>query len=131
MLIVGTMTSPFVAFVHLRLPPAARGTSKALQQFCENLPRDAQLDFTTSRLSGFSRTTGARVWELRPLPKRLLRLANIERVSDAHSPWWIRWAQWAAPRNRFYVGGTAGTKRSRAPGIWDQIVKQMAKGSRI
>lgn len=69
--------------------------------------------------------------ELRALRPRWGRLANIERMNDevlARRTVWARLTTWLRePRNKFYVGGVEGEKRSRAPGVWQLVWEQIRK----
>ncbi|KAF2834329.1 hypothetical protein M501DRAFT_910315, partial [Patellaria atrata CBS 101060] len=70
MLLVSSATGPFVNAVHLRLPLHARRSVEALNKYVSNLPKDAELQIITLRLSGFQKTSSASLHNLRSLPRR-------------------------------------------------------------
>jgi len=131
MLIVSIMTSPFVASVHMRVPAAARINRAVLLRYCENLPQSTPLDFTTVRLIGLPKCTSTTLGQLRALRPRFGRLANIQLVNDdllARRTLWAWLTTWMRePRNKLYVGGAEGMKRSRAPGVWKLVWEQIQK----
>ena len=115
----------------MRVPVAARTSRAVLLRYCANLPQRTELDFTTVRLVGLQKTTSLTLGELRALRPRWGRLANIERMNDevlARRTVWARLTTWLRePRNKFYVGGVEGEKRSRAPGVWQLVWEQIRK----
>ncbi|CAK7273962.1 hypothetical protein SEPCBS119000_005926 [Sporothrix epigloea] len=65
-------SSPFVVFVHLRLPAYARHPDRELlRRFVRNPPAGTQLDFTTMNLVGRPRLATVAISDLAPAHKRL------------------------------------------------------------
>lgn len=65
-------SSPFVVFIHLRLPAYARHPDRELlRRFVRNPPADTQLDITTMNLVGRPRLATVAVTDLVPAHERL------------------------------------------------------------
>lgn len=117
-------TAPYVAQIHIRIPPPARMSKEALMKFLKTgAVQKLAVDFTTVRLNGLQKTTSATLGQLQPLRPRLLRIANIGRPTEhitAKRTWYAGLTYWLRePRNQFYVRKTeSGMRRSRAPGAW-------------
>ncbi|KAI9882205.1 MAG: hypothetical protein M1823_006051 [Watsoniomyces obsoletus] len=144
MIFVAYTTSPFVVYVHLRLPFYARRSHDILTRFSRTLAPTTELDITTMRFTGWSGITRVQLGELRPARKRL-GVANLTRVlplnnpppvgtlsSSAKSatpnpatknPWWRK------QRNDFYVGNPklGKSKMIRASAIWENILAAIHK----
>lgn len=134
MIIVATATAPYANSVYIRLPPFARRSKEALWKFSRQLPPDTPVDITMMRLSGLPKSTTAKLSQLRILPPRFGRLANLERVRGGElpqRPWWARWINWVATsKDMYYVGDRkSGMKRSMAPGVWENVWKEIQKRS--
>lgn len=138
MIVVGLATAPFVNSVNLYIPEFARRSRDVLIRYSQNLPKDAQLEFVTARLFGLPKTTGVRVSEIRALPSRWGRLANLERIRTPRlqkelaqrSAWKKALGFLAEPRFKFYVtDDVASMRRSRAPGVWENVLKEIRKSS--
>ncbi len=130
MVVVSAITAPYVNAVHLRVPRFARLSTAALHRFSLQLPPETRLDLTTLRMTGLPKTVGTRVSDLRVLPKRLFRLANLERIRrgpSRESPLWASLSQLVEPRNKFYVAEGKGGGRSKASGIWEKVLKHIEK----
>ncbi|KAF2402711.1 hypothetical protein EJ06DRAFT_505668 [Trichodelitschia bisporula] len=131
MLVVSTLTAPYVATVRMQLPSHARLSRQALMRFCNNLPHKTPLEFATVRLSGMQKTTATTVGELHPLKPRIGRIANIVRVIPGiqdKTSLWAKMSVWVRePRNKFFVDGMEGIRRSRAPGVWELVMKEIKK----
>ncbi len=149
MLFVAYTTSPFVVYVHLRLPYYARRSPDILTRFSRTLAPTTELDITTMRFTGWSGITRVRLGELKPARKRL-GVVNLTRMipsndhppagmlSSANSPtsktlppatknpWWRK------QLTDFYVGSPklGKSKMIRTSAIWENILAAIHKGSR-
>ena len=125
MIFVSIVSAPFVSTIHLRIPPEARMSKERLMKYTQILPPAAQLDITAMRLLPWPKTIGTRVSELRPF-KSLFSIADLKRVPHQRgkSP-----RSWGLQQRKFYVGEKQASKRSRAPGAWDNIMRQIRKHS--
>ncbi|KAL1903237.1 hypothetical protein Sste5346_000522 [Sporothrix stenoceras] len=75
--VVSYTSSPFVVFIHLRLPAYARHPDRELlRRFVRNLPANTQLDITTMNLVGRPRLATVAVSDLVPV-KEKLRIVNF------------------------------------------------------
>lgn len=138
MIVVGLATAPFVNSVNLYIPEFARRSRDVLIRYSQNLPKDAQLEFVTARLFGLPKTTGVRLSEMRALPSRWGRLANLERIRTPslqrelaqRLAWKKALGFLAESRFKFYVtDDVASMRRSRAPGVWENVLKEIRKNS--
>ena len=134
------VTAPFVHQVFLQIPEYARRSRPDLMQFVRTLkanPRtttSTKLEFETLRIFPFRKTTAAFLHELRVLPSKRMRLANIELPKTA------AWAKrqrakgifqrmfevMKEPRFKFYVKeGRQYTMKTGVPGVWEEVVKRI------
>ncbi|CAK7209942.1 hypothetical protein SEUCBS140593_000654 [Sporothrix eucalyptigena] len=75
--VVSYTSSPFVVFIHLRLPAYARHPDRELlRRFVRNIPAGTQLDVTTMNLVGRPRLATVAVSDLVPAHERL-RIVNF------------------------------------------------------
>ncbi|KAL2271242.1 hypothetical protein VTJ83DRAFT_613 [Remersonia thermophila] len=95
---VAWTTSPFVAAVHVYLPPYARWSRAILERFARSAPPNTRIDVTTMSLIGKPRVSSMVLSDLRP--------AVVVAASAAS----------AAPSS----GGPAGG-RWRRNGLWDRL----------
>lgn len=88
---VAWSTSPFVASVHMHLPPYARWSRAMLERFARAAPpATTRLDVTTISLIGKPRVSSVALADLRPARRRL-GMVNFERDTareDAGRRWW-------------------------------------------
>lgn len=132
MLITAYASAPFVNSAYLFVPQYARKSGDILMRYAKNLPPDARLELVTIRMSGFQKSTGALLSELRPYKPRF-GIANVERVPSKFDERattgrrrWIRWLD--EPRNKFHVTNDKDVmKRSRAPGVWNHVMEAIKK----
>lgn len=76
-LVVLYTSSPFVVFIHLRLPAYARHPDRELlRRFVRNIPANTQLDITTMNLVGRPRLATVSVSDLVPAHEKL-RIVNF------------------------------------------------------
>lgn len=87
---VAWTTSPFVAAMHLHLPPYARWSPAILERFARAAPPNTKLDVTTMSLIGKPRVSSMTLADLRPARARL-GIVNYARDTarlDAARKWW-------------------------------------------
>jgi hypothetical protein len=119
-------SSPFVTYIHLRLPIFARRSTEILRRYSRSLPPNAILDITTMRFSGRPRVTPVKVSELEKAKGRF-GVANFRRIETVvpglpETPWW-------KPKrvSRFYIAEREGT--TRESGIWENVKECIGKYS--
>ncbi|KAI0020742.1 hypothetical protein F4780DRAFT_740642 [Xylariomycetidae sp. FL0641] len=118
---VAYTTAPFVAFIHLRLPPVARQSEEALRRFARNIPRDSVLEITTMSFIAKPRLTNVRIADLRPVSRRF-GLVNMVRDTAAENAR-RKWYMYRAVGN-FRV---EANKVPRAPFVWESIKQMIAR----
>jgi hypothetical protein len=134
------LTAPFVHQVFLQIPEHARRNRHELLRFASSLrlnptaTANTKLEFVTLRIFPFRKHTTAFLHELRALPPRKLRLANIELPkSDA---WAKRQREKGViqrmvevvnePRFKFYVKeGRLYTMKTGVPGVWEEVARRI------
>jgi ribosomal protein S10 len=95
---------------------------------------NTRLDFVTLRIFPFRKTTGAFLHELRALPPKKMRLANIELPKS--EAWTKRQREKgifkrmyeviSEPRFKFYVKeGRTYTMKTGVPGVWEEVAKRI------
>ncbi|KAL2180504.1 uncharacterized protein P884DRAFT_255677 [Thermothelomyces heterothallicus CBS 202.75] len=87
---VAWTTSPFVAAMHLHLPPYARWSPAILERFARTAPPGTRLDVTTMSLIGKPRVSSMTLADLRPARRRLgtVNYARDTSRLDATRKWW-------------------------------------------
>ncbi|OAK94520.1 hypothetical protein IQ06DRAFT_85805 [Phaeosphaeriaceae sp. SRC1lsM3a] len=134
------LTAPFTHQVFLQIPEYARRSRHDLMHFTKQLtarPADTantKLEFVTLRIFPFRKNTAAFIHELRALPSKKLRFANIELPKNE------AWAQrqrakgvfkrmlevMSEPRHKFYVKeGRSYTMRTKVPGVWEEVARRI------
>lgn len=136
------VTAPFVHQVFLQIPDHARRSRHQLLLFARSLNNPAtsdstantKLEFVTLRIFPFRKNTTAFLHELRALPSKRFRLANLEIPKTA------AWAQrqrekgvWkrmleviAEPRFKFFVKeGKMFTAKTGVPGVWEEVAMRI------
>ncbi|KAK7983762.1 hypothetical protein PG990_012473 [Apiospora arundinis] len=124
LLIVGYLTSPFVSFMHLRLPPFARVSEEALRSFIRRLPAQAQtteLDITTMSVIAKPRVSKVKLSDLRPANQRF-GIVNYVRDTTAENAT-RKWYNFSAV-GKFNV---QHNKSPRVRGIWEEVATMIAK----
>ncbi|KAF2235294.1 hypothetical protein EV356DRAFT_122561 [Viridothelium virens] len=124
MIFVASVSAPFVSTIHLHLPPEARISKERMMRYTQLLGPGARLEITAIRLIGSRKTVGTRVSELRSF-KSLFSIADLKRVPQKQAALGSSWNF----QQKFYVGEKEASKRSRAPGAWDNIMRQIRKNS--
>ncbi|KAH8726906.1 hypothetical protein GQ44DRAFT_142072 [Phaeosphaeriaceae sp. PMI808] len=134
------VTAPFAHQVYIQIPEFARRSRKDLMSWAHTLnsktsaTANTKLEFVTLRIFPFRKHTSAFIHELRALPPRKLRLANIE------LPKTDEWAKrqrkkgifkrmyevLSEPRYKFYIKeGRLYTMKTGAPGVWEEVAKRI------
>ncbi|KAK4251784.1 hypothetical protein C7999DRAFT_10485, partial [Corynascus novoguineensis] len=125
---VAWTTSPFVAAVHLHLPPYARWSRSILERFARTAPPNTRLDVTTMSLIGKPRVSSMVLSDLRPAPPESLgrRLGTVSHVRDtslldARRKWW----RFRAVGQFNVQGGVENTLKTGW--VWKEIRDGIAK----
>ncbi|KAI4941967.1 hypothetical protein J4E91_010517 [Alternaria rosae] len=137
------LTAPFVHQVFLQIPTHsnyARRSRPDLLRFARSLRQNTaatantKLEFVTLRIFPFRKHTTAFLHELRALPPKKLRLANIELPK---SEAWIKRQRekgifkrmlevTSEPRFKFYVKeGRLYTMKTGVPGVWEEVAMRI------
>lgn len=103
MLLVGYVTAPYVAYVHIKAPTFARASREALMKWAKNMPGNTELDLTTMRAYGRLRVSRMTIEDLKPT-RSWLSIANVTRrpvslPSATRVRWWT-----LRPISHFYIG---------------------------
>ncbi|KXX75575.1 hypothetical protein MMYC01_206666 [Madurella mycetomatis] len=87
---VAWATSPFVAAVHMHLPPYARWSRAILERFARSAPPNTRLDVTTISLIGKPRVSSMTLSDLRPAKRRLgmVNFVRDTKLANAQRQWW-------------------------------------------
>lgn len=117
--------SPFVAYIHIKLPIFARRSREQLLKWAQSIPSNTELEMTTIKSYGSLRTTRMPISELRPIKARfgienLARVrSNLERTSiSPKRPWWAPKAQ-----TLFFVGHER--RKSVETVVWQKSLEQI------
>lgn len=115
-LFVSYISSPFVNYIHLRLPAFTRKSHELLMRYSKSPPKDAQLEFTTMNLVGKPIVTRVKAGELYPTKERfgLANYAHDTKRAGGKRPLWA-----GKPVRQFGVHGSRG--RIPESGVWDNI----------
>ncbi|KAI4940395.1 hypothetical protein J4E86_011029 [Alternaria arbusti] len=137
------LTAPFVHQVFLQIPTTAnyaRRSRPELLRFARSLRQNTvatantKLEFVTLRIFPFRKHTTAFLHELRALPPKKLRLANIELPK---SEAWVKRQRekgifkrmlevMSEPRFKFYVKeGRLYTMKTGVPGVWEEVAMRI------
>lgn len=136
------VTAPFVHQVFLQIPEHARRSRHNLLPFARSLNNPAtsdatantKLEFVTLRIFPFRKNTTAFLHELRALPGKRFRLANLEIPKTEE---WARrqrekgiWKRMlevvAEPRYKFFVKeGKMFTQKTGVPGVWEEVAMRI------
>lgn len=133
MLFVAYTTSPFVTYVHIRLPNITLRSRDQLKKWVQRIPPSTEVDLTTMRFSGLPRVSRMPLSELRHSRARL-GVANLVKVPSSlpqpSRPWWR-----GKEPQLFYVTSTHLKSRPIAlwqtvdwkKAMWQQILDQIRK----
>ncbi len=124
---VGYATTPFVAALHIRLPPFARQSAEVLRRYVRSgAPAPARLEITTMNLVGRPRVAEVAVADLRAVRGRF-GLANFARYSPRGPRPWYRRLAVLPPATRFHIPLAGGT--AREGWVWTELAAAIAKRS--
>lgn len=120
MVFVAYTTTPFVSYVHLRLPVFARQSREKLFRWARNIPPSTEIDLTTIRSFGRPRVSRMKLSDLRATSARL-GVANLARRfqssgNETKRPWWM-----GKPQELFYIGNDHG--KSRDPSLLQRVLE--------
>jgi hypothetical protein len=132
------VTAPFVHQVFVQIPSHAQKSRHQLLLFARSLNNPAtlestantKLEFVTLRIFPFRKNTTAFLHELRALPSKRFRLANLE--ISKNDDWARRQREKgllkrmleviAEPRYKFFVKeGKMFTSKTGVPGVWEEV----------
>ncbi|KAI9715473.1 MAG: hypothetical protein M1812_005949 [Candelaria pacifica] len=124
MLFVAYTTSPFVTYIHLRIPQFARHSKDTLMKYSKKVPSDAELVMTTIQFSGRPRTTNMRLSELRSVDRRFGVVNLVRNVSKGTTrPRKLRWLGNGV--TQFYVG--SGINRVKDDSVLQNVLSTIKK----
>ncbi|KAI0452474.1 hypothetical protein F5B21DRAFT_332865 [Xylaria acuta] len=113
---VAYTTSPFVTFIHMRLPPFARQSEDMLRRYARTLPSHTELEITTMSVIAKPRVSTVKLSDLAPVSRRF-GIVNMARDAAADNAT-RKWYMFRAVGN-FNAQRASGT--SKAPWVWDAI----------
>lgn len=119
---VAYTTSPFVSFIHIRLPPFARQSEEALRRFVQTMsPKTTTLDVTTMSFIAKPRLSRVPVSDLKPANKKL-GIVNYTRDTTADNAA-RKWYMFPAVGN-FNI---QANNMQRTPWVWESIANIIAR----
>jgi len=126
---VAYSTTPFVAFVHVRLPTFARTSRELLQRFAKNAPGNTRVDITTMNLIGKPRVAEAMLSDLYAVRQRFGTVNFARgRPPGAASREWYRWFV-PPPSTKFYLQNPDPKHATREGWVWDELADSIARRS--
>jgi hypothetical protein len=126
MLAVGYLYAPYVAYVHLKLPKAARASREHLLRWMKEIPTKTEVDMTTVRFIGLPRVTRMLLADLRE-SRNGFGLANLKQVSQSlpGSPKRSTFSSYSPAK--YYVGNVP--KKGREPMVWKAAMERVKSWS--
>lgn len=124
MIFVAYITSPFVNYIHLRLPNFSRNSRELLMRYSKSPPKDAQADITTMNFVGKPRVTRLNISELKAIKQRF-GVANFSRDTkkiNATRKWWM-------PKAVRLFGVHGGRATVREGEAWENLAQRLRKTS--
>ena len=121
---VAYLTAPFVANIHLRLPPFARYSRELVHRYSQALPKDAKLELTMMNFIGMPRVTRINVSELHLARERFGIVNYVRDTKDLNSKrvWWMGNAT-----RQFAIHG--GVRINPGSGVWENIARMIVRRS--
>ena len=122
--------SPFVAYVHIKLPLFARRSREQLLRWSQNIPPDTEVEMTTIKSYGSLRTTRMPISELQPIKARF-GIENLVRVpkSTARSSTGTQRPWWALKEQSLFFVGTERRKTVETA-VWQKAMEQIRNSHR-
>ncbi|TGO85919.1 hypothetical protein BPOR_0351g00020 [Botrytis porri] len=121
---VAYITSPFVNYIHLRLPNFTRNSRDLLMRYSKNPPKDAQVDITTMNFVGKPRVTRLEISELKAVKQRfgVVNFSRDTKKINATRKWWM-------PKAVRVFGVHGGAGRVREGEAWENLANKIRKVS--
>jgi len=123
--VIAYISSPFVTYIHLRLPIFARQSHEMLLRYSKTLPKTAELDITTMNFIGKPRVTRVKAGDLYATKERM-GFANYCRDTtelNTKRPWWMGKA--------IRQFGVHNEKSGIMDGqVWENVAKSIAKNQK-
>lgn len=119
---VAYTSAPFVNYIHLALPVAARRSREQALQYAKNLPPIATLYINTMKFTTIPRQTEVRLADLVP-DKSFLRPVSFRNKNPAPLPWWK-----GKTIRQFYTAEKSKPARASStfyPELWEHVYKQI------
>ena len=114
-------SSPFVAYVHVKLPMFARRSREQLLKWAQSIPTNTEIEMTTMKSYGSLRSSRMQISELRPTQARF-GIQNLLRVryssKNQRRPWWA-----SKDPHLFFVGNER--KKTVEAIVWQKISSQI------
>jgi hypothetical protein len=129
LLATGLAFGGYVHHINVILPPSARRSKDALTRFAGKVPRDTVVEIKCMWLRPWPVTKSVYFGDLRRLPYNTIRLTNLEHIPLATRKeqeqrpiysWMVRLVM-----GRYWVSRQQIKDRSRAPGVWDTMWRQI------
>ncbi|KAJ9296093.1 hypothetical protein DTO271G3_5668 [Paecilomyces variotii] len=124
LLFVAYTSGPFVNYIHLALPVAARKSRETAIEYAKNLPPSATLYLNTMKFTTIPRQTEVRLADLVP-DKELLRPVSFRNQNPAPLRWWQ-----LSTLRKFYTTEKSKPAKSTStfyPEIWEHVYNQIQK----
>ncbi|KAL8393308.1 hypothetical protein RB595_003188 [Gaeumannomyces hyphopodioides] len=118
-------TAPFVAFIHLPLPPFARQSKELLKRFAASVPDTTSLEITTISLIGKPRVTRVPVASMVPTSERFGLVNYVVRPAPA-AP--ARSLLNRGPPTKFSIQHNSRGD-AREAWVWDSVAAAIARRS--
>ncbi|KLU88727.1 hypothetical protein MAPG_07712 [Magnaporthiopsis poae ATCC 64411] len=117
-------TAPFVAFIHLPLPPFARQSNELLKRFAANVPNTTSLEITTISLIGKPRVTRVPVASMVPTRARLGIVNYVVRPGPASAARSLL----SRPPTNFSIQHNS-RRDAREAWVWDLVAAAISRRS--
>lgn len=118
------VTAPFVAFIHLPLPPFARQSKELLKRFAANMPDTTSLEITTVSLIGKPRVTRVLVASMVPTRARLGIVNYVVRPGPASAARSLL----SRPPTKFGIQHNS-RRDAREAWVWDLVAAAISRRS--